>query len=323
MPAHVRRRDSATGSLLAALADAVGSELEVLERDLATLYDSWFVETCPEWVLPYLADLVGVTDLPPALPGVVSRRAFVANTVAYRRRKGTPAVLEQVARDVTGWPAKVVEEFRLLATTSHVDHVRTDRPAAASVRTGTAGGADGTAAGRLDLLPTGVAQAALHALAHTADVRHIASGRGRYGIPNVAVHVFPLQVQLLGRTPARAPGGAPGSGRALVGRSFRVGDAVVHRPPAGGRHRAPGDRGRPAGSAAATSAARSAAGCPRGRRGRAPGRPRRVAGRDLGRWRAARAASGSGSPGSRILSACPIRIIRTTPRRRRRSTARR
>ena len=212
LPAHVRRRDTAAGSLLAALADAVGSELEVLERDLATLYDSWFVETCPEWVLPYLADLVGVTDLPPALPGVVSRRAFVANTVAYRRRKGTPAVLEQVARDVTGWPAKVVEEFRLLATTSHVDHVRTDRPAAASVRTGTAGGADGTAAGRLDLLPTGVAQAALHALAHTADVRHIASGRGRYGIPNVAVHVFPLQVQLLGRTPARAPDGAPAAG---------------------------------------------------------------------------------------------------------------
>ena len=37
---------------------------------------------------PYLADLVGVADLPPDLPGVTSRRAFVANTVRYRRARG-------------------------------------------------------------------------------------------------------------------------------------------------------------------------------------------------------------------------------------------
>ena len=35
-----------------------------------------------------------------------SLRAYVANTLAYRRRKGTAAVLEQLARDVTGWPAR-------------------------------------------------------------------------------------------------------------------------------------------------------------------------------------------------------------------------
>lgn len=36
-------------------------------------------------------------------------RAWVANTLAYRRRKGTALVLEQLARDVTGWPATAVE----------------------------------------------------------------------------------------------------------------------------------------------------------------------------------------------------------------------
>ena len=205
LPAHVVRRDAGTGGLLAALAEAVGSEVEILERDLEALYDGWFVETCPEWVLPYLADLVGVTDLPPVLPGVMSRRAFVANTIGYRRRKGTPAVLEQVAKDASGWPAKVVEEFRRLATTTCLDHLTPGRPAVASLRTGTAAGPDGTSAGRLDLLPVGVAQGALHGVAHTVDVRHIASGRGRYGIPNVAVHLFGLQVQLLGRSPARPP----------------------------------------------------------------------------------------------------------------------
>ncbi len=197
LPVHVRARDEQAGGLLAALADAVEGELEVLERDIDTLYASWFIETCPEWVVPYIADLVGVTDLPPEVAGVMSRRAFVANTVAYRRRKGTPAVIEQVARDATGWPARAVEYFRLLAATTHVDHVRLDRPATAAVRTPVA------ASGALELVPSGVAQGALHSVAHTVEVRRIASGRGRYGIGNVGVFLFPDQVHEVGWAPAR------------------------------------------------------------------------------------------------------------------------
>jgi hypothetical protein len=177
LPVHVRARDEQTGGLLAALLGAVGEQLEVLERDIDELYASWFIETCPEWVIPYIADLVGVDDLPPDTGA--GRRAYVANTIAYRRRKGTVGVLEQVAADVTGWPAVAVEFHRLLAASAHVNHVRTDRPATAGVRD----------AGRLDL--TG---SALDPLAHTADVRRIATGRGRYGIGNVGVFLFDDQV---------------------------------------------------------------------------------------------------------------------------------
>ena len=100
LPAHVRARDAESGGLIAALAEAVGGELDVLERDIDALYASWFVETCPEWVVP-------VPRRPrrrrgPAAgpaPGWRAGAAFVANTVAYRRRKGTVAVIEQVARD--------------------------------------------------------------------------------------------------------------------------------------------------------------------------------------------------------------------------------
>ena len=83
LPVHVRARDEQTGGLLRALVEAVAGELAVLEADIDELYASWFVETCPEWVVPYLADLVGVVDLPPdvAADAGVSRRAFVANTV--------------------------------------------------------------------------------------------------------------------------------------------------------------------------------------------------------------------------------------------------
>ena len=141
LPAHVRNRDDASGGLLRALIEAVAAELAVLEADLDELYASWFAETCPEWVVPYLADLLGVASLPPDVSTAgVSRRAFVANTVAYRRRKGTPAAAEQVARDATGWPARAVEYYRLLAAATHTQHVRLtpdgrpDRPATVSLR---------------------------------------------------------------------------------------------------------------------------------------------------------------------------------------------
>ena len=117
--------------------------------------------------------------MPPDLGVAVSRRALVANTVAYRRRKGTVAVLEQVARDVTGWPTRAVEGHPLLVTTAHVNHVRLDRAAVASLRD----------AAQLELgAATGppAARGALDPLRHTAEVRRIASRRGRYGIRNVA-----------------------------------------------------------------------------------------------------------------------------------------
>jgi Phage tail protein (Tail_P2_I) len=205
LPVHVRARDeAATDPLLRALLTAVAGELAVLEEDLDELYASWFVETCPEWVVPYLGDLVGVTDLPPELGtgggaaagsgAAASRRAVVANTVAYRRRKGTAAVIEQVARDVSGWPARAVEYLRLLATSTHVNHVRLDRPASASLRR----------AATLELGSPAIARGALDRLAHTPETRRIASGRGRHGVPNVGVFLFSMQVYDAAFAPARA-----------------------------------------------------------------------------------------------------------------------
>jgi Phage tail protein (Tail_P2_I) len=208
LPAHVRNRDDASGGLLRALIEAVAAELAVLEADLDELYASWFAETCPEWVVPYLADLLGVASLPPDVSDAgVSRRAFVANTVAYRRRKGTPAAAEQVARDATGWPARAVEYYRLLATATHTQHVRLDRPAThnqqvrlerpvtVSLRTLPADG------GPLELIPRAAAQGGLDPVAHTAEVRRIASGAGRYGIGNLGVFVFPDLVSQTGWAP--------------------------------------------------------------------------------------------------------------------------
>lgn len=177
LPVIDRIRDAEQGLPLQALLGLVESELQRLHDDVDGLYENGFIETCAEWVVPYLGDLLGVPALRPVPGTVASQRAFVANTIRYRRRKGTAAILEQLARDVTGWPARVVEYFRLLSVTQHLDHVRLDAARTADLR-----GADA-----LELLDTSLDQTA-----HTADVRHIDVGRGRLNIPNVGIHLWRL-----------------------------------------------------------------------------------------------------------------------------------
>lgn len=92
LPAIYRVRDSAQGEPLRTLLAVIEGELEQIEADVEGLYDNWFIETCDEWAIPYIADLLGVRLLHSVnTDGSFSQRAYVANTLRYRRRKGTPA----------------------------------------------------------------------------------------------------------------------------------------------------------------------------------------------------------------------------------------
>lgn len=122
LPQVYRSRDSS--GALKALVRVLAEQAEVLEEDLARLYDNHFIETCEEWAVPYIGALVGTRGLS-AIPEEAARhRNEVANTLALRRRKGTAAALEQLAEDVTDLDAVVVEYFRHLATTQYLKHLR-------------------------------------------------------------------------------------------------------------------------------------------------------------------------------------------------------
>lgn len=191
LPAIYRVRDAAEGEPLRALMAVMERELELLESDIDRLYDNWFIETCDEWAVPYIGDLLGVRGLHAVRDGSFSQRAWVANTLRYRRRKGTAAVVEQLARDVTGWPARAVELFRLLGTTQYITHVRP-----ALMRT-----PDLRDTNRLELLGGPFDQTA-----HTVDIRRIGSGRGLYNIPNFGLFLWRLQSYPLTRANAASKG---------------------------------------------------------------------------------------------------------------------
>jgi hypothetical protein len=179
-------RDKERRGPLAALLMVLGDQFGVLEEDLAQLYDDQFVETAAAWALPYIGDLIGYRNLHGHAPGV-SSRAELAHTIAFRRRKGTASMLEQLARDVTGWPAHVVESFTLLATTQYMNHRRLQNRVTPSVREGSAMELVGTA---FDPVP------------RTLDVRRMGGARGRHNVANVGIFLWRIQALGTHRSPA-------------------------------------------------------------------------------------------------------------------------
>lgn len=188
LPAFYRIRDVERGEPLKALLSVIAEQVAVLEEDLDQFYDDQFIETCAEWVVPYIGDLVGTRGLF-VLANVkkLSQRAQVANTLAYRRRKGTAAVLEQLARDVTAWDASVVEYFQLLATTQYMNHLRPGNVSWVDLR---------------QWEPLERRNTPFESTPHTADVRRIESRRGRYNIPNIGIFLWRLRSYSLTDSPA-------------------------------------------------------------------------------------------------------------------------
>lgn len=169
------------------LLSVVGEQVNLLEDDLARWYNNWFIETCEDWVVPYIGDLVGYesaakelnTEENPESPlnrAVVFPRREIADAIALRRRKGTLAVLEELSRRIVGWPARAVEYRRMTLGSASTKHLRVRRSSTVDLR-------NGKALAKLDT--------AFDELPRTVDVRRISSHRtqGRHNLPAVGLHV--------------------------------------------------------------------------------------------------------------------------------------
>lgn len=185
--------DKSTRGPLQSLIMLIAEQLAAVENDLDQLYDDQFIETCAPWVIPYIGDLIGfqsgyrsVTDVASVAANL---RAEVAHTISFRRRKGTVLVLEQVARDATGWGVHAVEFFKVLACTQYMNHLRPYNHYAPNLR---------------GWEPREYMNTGFDKTAHTVDVRRIAIERGRYNIRNVGIFLWSLNAFGLTRSPAAA-----------------------------------------------------------------------------------------------------------------------
>ncbi len=124
LPAVYRNRDAQLGGPLQALFAVLTGQSGIVEANIQQLYDDQFIETCAAWAIPYIGDLIGYNSLYQIDLAGFDSRAEVANTISYRRRKGTLIALEQLSFDVSGRAAMAVEEFKNLITTESMRLVR-------------------------------------------------------------------------------------------------------------------------------------------------------------------------------------------------------
>jgi hypothetical protein len=201
LPAVYRLRDAQlaqsqnlSAGPLEAILTVVEEQLAILAENLDQLYDDQFIETCAPWVIPYIGELIGYQPVNGIAPAVASPRAEVAHTISFRRRKGTVLVMEQLARDVTGWGAHAVEFFLRLADTQYMNHIRPDNHHAPNLR-------------RWE--PGEYMNGGFDATAHTIDVRRIAVSRGRYDIQNIGIFLWSLNAYSVTHTPLTTVAGQP------------------------------------------------------------------------------------------------------------------
>src|SRR5262245_31677381 len=77
------------------MVNRIGAQAAILRRSLDRQWEDQSIETCDDWVIPYIADLLA-TRLVASLDAR-GQRLDVAKTIYFRRRKGTVAILEEIA----------------------------------------------------------------------------------------------------------------------------------------------------------------------------------------------------------------------------------
>jgi len=214
LPALYRQVDALQGYSLRALLRLMGNQVEMLRADIQQLWNNFFIETCQQWAIPYIGDLVSnraLYDLDtsqdattaqsifPDLAGpnlrpisTIRTRADVAKTIDYRRRKGTVAMLEALAGDVTGWGAHVVQFFQILTWTQNLNHLRLQSTGCADLRS---------------VSDCAKVDGPFDAASHVVDVRAIAQSEGWYNVPNLGFFLWRLESFPLAVVRARAIGG--------------------------------------------------------------------------------------------------------------------
>jgi hypothetical protein len=179
---------------LQSLLMVIQEQLAIVAEDLDQLYDDQFIETCAPWVIPYIGDLIGYQSVKGIAPAIDNPRSEVADTISFRRRKGTVLVMEQLARDATAWGAHAVEFFRILGDTQYMNHIRLWNHYAPDLRRWEPG----------LFIDTGFDRTS-----HKVDVRRVASKRGRYNVQNIGIFLWSLNAYSVTQSPAMVTPASP------------------------------------------------------------------------------------------------------------------
>lgn len=214
LPAIYRIRDAESKGQLQAILNLLEEQVSMIKEDIDSLWDDLFIETCAPWVVPYIGEIVGNRPM-----NYLDRtaRVDVAKTIYYRRRKGTLTMLEDLARDVTGWDARAVAFFENLNWTQNMEHQRFTPTSAPTSAPGRVDGVERVdrvdRVGTLNLSNPDLLDridGPFDGTSRTVDVRRMDAERGRFAINRIGFFLWRLKSFRIEAAPA-VPAGPDGA----------------------------------------------------------------------------------------------------------------
>jgi len=193
---HLRDAEQNPPGQLKAFLDVLDAVPAAVHDSIETLYHDFFIETCSDWAIAYIADLLGVSHLD-GDPWTL--RADTARAVHHRRRKGTLGAIESLTYALSGWAVHTVELRERLVWQQHLNHQRPhegDAPPTPLIVRGNRsinGPARGGTVTLRDPAVLSLLGGPFDPFAHVADVKPGVVGATRYNLPNLAIFLWRLK----------------------------------------------------------------------------------------------------------------------------------
>ena len=189
IPAIYRHEDgldtNPNPNVLRALVEVMAEQAAVLRRSQDRLWEDQFIDSCDDWAVPYIGELLGTRLLSALNPN--GQKKDVAKTIYNRRRKGTPQILEELIHDISSWDGKLTEGFQRLIRARHGLDPKPET---------LAGRFTGTLPGGVADLRSPVASeltdGPFDEYFHTPDLRKPQGLDGRYGISKLNFYLYRL-----------------------------------------------------------------------------------------------------------------------------------
>lgn len=193
---RIRDKQQQPADQLQQYVDALDSVFAAIRDNIEGLYHDHFIETCDDWVIPYIADLLGTSHLS-GDPWTL--RADVARTVHHRRRKGTLGAVESLTYGLSGWAVHTLELRDRLVWNQHINHQRPDwggsppLPELLDGRKHIHGAIRGGTINLRDPAILSFLNRPFDPFAHTVDVKPRTGTAIRYNIPNLGIFLWRLK----------------------------------------------------------------------------------------------------------------------------------
>ena len=123
LPAVYQEYDTKENNVLQEFLKVIASQAAAIRQDIDSLLNNFFINSCDEWVIPYIADLIAAKVVPNSS---LNSRLDVQNTIRWRKAKGTQTGLVDLIRNTINGNAKVKEAFRYCSSFQHLSFGATD-----------------------------------------------------------------------------------------------------------------------------------------------------------------------------------------------------